>query len=459
MKKILQDLMIYNQSSLIFFGFGQPHLEPVPENGQNDQNMEVQQDAQGAWGLWPEQPANQIEQQGLNVQHEVAFDLNEPGEAPLEDPGLVENVPGHVDEPLPQHLIDGDVIVASSDSEGHNEEAAPAVQQIPILPDLNAQVEVFIPMEDGHPLQLIPDEIPEEELVPDFNEVDNAVQEQPHSPGAPDAMHLGFVSLPDDLGDHVFIKRLQQQLHSDVFKQNPDAIRLWARFLAPGPGASSVKVPRIWADFFTALLLNPGSYEWAKKMLQSQAWEFFQKTNCESVPFCLPSARLIDKTLFCDAHASVGITSPPDQIQSPEGTPSQALLPDKIKEKVVTTPGPQSQQLLDLAAQNKISDQALCPANRRSARKKDQLKWYKSSACASKNCLGCDVVPPTISPSIIKNLGASFCKVDADKLTVEALGKKSKVAAPGGKKQSKKPSSQDPSNEDVPKPSKKKPKK
>jgi hypothetical protein len=36
------------------------------------------------------------------------------------------------------------------------------------------------------------------------------------------------------------------------------------------------------------------------------------------------------------------------------------------------------------------------------------------------------VVPPTISPSIIKNLGASFCNVDADKLTVEALGKKAK---------------------------------
>jgi hypothetical protein len=62
-----------------FFGFGQPHLEHVPENEPNDQNMEVQQDAQGAWGLWPEQPENQIEQQGMNVQHEVAFDLNEPG--------------------------------------------------------------------------------------------------------------------------------------------------------------------------------------------------------------------------------------------------------------------------------------------------------------------------------------------------------------------------------------------
>jgi hypothetical protein len=309
------------------------------------------------------------------VQHEVAFDLNEPGEAPLEDPGLVENVPGHVDEPLPQHLIDEDVIVASSDPEGHNEEAA----QIPILPDLNAQVEVFIPMDDdGQPLQFIPDEVPKEDLVPDINGLDNAVQEQPHSPGAPDAMHLGFVSLPDDLGDPVFIDRLQQLLHSDVFKQNPDAIRLWARFLAPGPGASSVKVPRMWADFFIALLLNPSSYEWAKKLLQSQAWEFFQATSCESVPFCFPPARLTDKNLFCDTHAFVGIASSSEQMQSLEGTPSQTLFsvtpPDKIKEKVVTTPGPWSQKLLDLAAQNKISDQALCPANRRSARKKDQLK-------------------------------------------------------------------------------------
>jgi hypothetical protein len=357
-----------------FFGFGQPHLEPVPVNEPNEQNMEVQQDAQGVWGLWPEQPANQNEQQGLNVHQEVAFDLNEPGEAPLEDPGLVENVPGHVDDPWPQHLIDEDVIVASSDSEGHNEEAA----QIPILPDLNDQVEVFIPMDDdGQTLQFIPDEIPEEDLVPDINGLDNvvqdiAVQEQPHSLGAPDAMHLGFVSWPDDLGDPVFIDRLQQQLHSDVFKQNPDAIHLWARFLAPGPGASSVKVPRVWADFFTALLLNPSSYEWAKKLLQSKAWEFFQATSCESVPFCFPPARLTDKNLFCHTHASVGNASSSEQMQSPEGTSSQTLFsvtpPDKIKEKVVTTPGPWSQQLLDLAAQNKISDQALCPANRRSAR-------------------------------------------------------------------------------------------
>jgi hypothetical protein len=138
----------------------------------------------------------------------------------------------------------------------------------------------------------------------------NVEQEQPHQPKAPKAMHLGFVTLPDDLGDPVYIERLQQKMQSDVFKQNPDAIHLWARFLAPGPGASSVRVPIMWADFFAALFLNSGSYEWAKNMLRSQAWDFFQSTNCESVLFCLPTAQLPDKNFFCDNHASVGISSP-----------------------------------------------------------------------------------------------------------------------------------------------------
>jgi hypothetical protein len=44
------------------------------------------------------------------------------------------------------------------------------------------------------------------------------------------------------------------------------------------------------------------------------------------------------------------------------------------------------------------------------------------------------MVPPTISPSIIRNLGASFCKVDVEKLPVEALAKKNKAATPGGEK-------------------------
>ncbi|CAO2189882.1 unnamed protein product [Urochloa humidicola] len=71
---------------------------------------------------------------------------------------------------------------------------------------------------------------------------------------------------------------------------------------------------------------------------------------------------------------------------------------------------------------------------RRSNRKKNQLKGFKGHTCM--NCLDCSKEPPLMSPSVIKNLGATFCKMDESKLTKEALSKKRKLAAaaPVGKK-------------------------
>jgi hypothetical protein len=75
--------------------------------------------------------------------------------------------------------------------------------------------------------------------------------------------------------------------------------------------------------------------------------------------------------------------------------------------------------------------------------------------------------PPTLSPSIIKNLGATFCNINPDKLAVEKLSKtKSKKAdstneqlAPGGKKQAKSKSNPDSTNDVSQATNKKKPKK
>jgi hypothetical protein len=71
--------------------------------------------------------------------------------------------------------------------------------------------------------------------------------------------------------------------------------------------------------------------------------------------------------------------------------------------------------------------------------------------------------PPTLSPSVIRNLGASFCNINPDKLAVEKLSKarNKKVAAPGGKKQAKSKSKNNPesTNDDSQAASKKKPKK
>ncbi|RLM69503.1 hypothetical protein C2845_PM17G10050 [Panicum miliaceum] len=76
---------------------------------------------------------------------------------------------------------------------------------------------------------------------------------------------------------------------------------------------------------------------------------------------------------------------------------------------------------------------------------KNLKKGFKEVQCSSKNYLGCRVVPPNLSPSIIENLGASFCKFDEKDLTVPALQKKKKTSAiaPGGKKVPKKKANPD----------------
>jgi hypothetical protein len=54
--------------------------------------------------------------------------------------------------------------------------------------------------------------------------------------------HLGFVELFQPAQDPVIMQRLSSANlpGSTAFKDNPEAIRLWANFLAPMAGASSV---------------------------------------------------------------------------------------------------------------------------------------------------------------------------------------------------------------------------
>ena len=89
---------------------------------------------------------------------------------------------------------------------------------------------------------------------------------------------------------------------------------------------------------------------------------------------------------------------------------------------------------------------------RRSARRKNINKGYKDPTCSEKDCIACSVKPPSISTSVIMNLGATFCKIDPVKMSDEALQKKKKPSAPGGKKMRK---PQDKSD-DASKPDKKK---
>jgi hypothetical protein len=66
-------------------------------------------------------------------------------------------------------------------------------------------------------------------------------------------------------------------------------------------------------------------------------------------------------------------------------------------------------------------------------------KGYKGSPYTNKNCLGCSMDPPTLTSYVIRNLGASFCKIAPNKLTDKELTLSRNASTPGGKKQAKKP--------------------
>jgi len=86
---------------------------------------------------------------------------------------------------------------------------------------------------------------------------------------------------------------------------------------------------------------------------------------------------------------------------------------------------PAKKQKLSKQKQPILSDADL----RRSVRLKKVHKGFKSSACKDKNCVGCSSTPPAISPSIIKDLGTSFCDINADDLTEVKLSKQPKGKA------------------------------
>uniref|UniRef100_R7WEP3 DUF7597 domain-containing protein n=1 Tax=Aegilops tauschii TaxID=37682 RepID=R7WEP3_AEGTA len=62
---------------------------------------------------------------------------------------------------------------------------------------------------------------------------------------------------------------------------------------------------------------------------------------------------------------------------------------------------------------------------RRSDRIKKDNAGYKRNSCPNNNCLPCNVVPPIIKKSVVKNLTASFCKVSEGELE-DMLAKKPK---------------------------------
>lgn len=114
----------------------------------------------------------------------------------------------------------------------------------------------------------IVDEVPLEDLVP-FE--DSAAQ----APAAADLgnIQLGFVE--------TFVPPVDpMQLSAPSSSKGPSvaAIRCWAKYFSSvDRSLPTVSIATEWVDFFTMLMLKPGTFEWAQQFLTSPAWATITK--------------------------------------------------------------------------------------------------------------------------------------------------------------------------------------
>nr|TKW33816.1 hypothetical protein SEVIR_2G264400v2 [Setaria viridis] len=417
-----------------FFGYGQPS-NAVGHNAQGAGNGAVAEHGPAQqWGLWPEGPQGQNNAPFIGPQPppEVpivqALPANQEQNVPPQDAnldGLGQDAnPNGLDFDLNMAVDDDlggiDNLIQAADNQGAKYPMEDNMQIIDgtdssgsdDIPPHNfnnepVQVDVCIPQNDGQPLHMVQDDINENELLGE-----NQAQEGHHGLQN-NPMHLGFVQTFGPCQDPVFLQ-----------------MERWAKHFSSGNPDSQVQVPLAWSHFFMAQLMNPMSFVWAKSFLSSPAMQFLQSE--PALQLSLPNKCPNDRPLVC-----------PSKDSSNQGK--------GLKAKDIMFEGESS--WVDMGCT--VNDEEL----RRSSRNLNYNQGFKSSRCKDKNCIGCSAAPPTLSKEVIRNLGESFCKVDASKLTSVTLVKK-KPTAPVTRKLVKKKSAADADDaQEAPRSNKKKPKK
>lgn len=494
-----------NPNLFDFFGYGQHGQGPAPpaepDNAPNAEGWGLwpQPDNQ-APQHGPHQPMNQqlqpqdqgpiagepfLELNDLLQPMEEQFDLNMALDddlgglddlAPL-DHDMAENPNLDLNNVEPPE----DIIAVSSPS---------SMAASPPLFDLNKPTEVdvmvFIPMVNGEQLMINPHEIGEDELMNEVELLEAAqdqdidileaepipaaqIEVQPlrssinnqslqHTASGTAPMdddqngqheqqgehfqqltHLGFVQLLEPHVDPV-LSTASQSTHLPA-----DLFRYWAKHFEPTSSSMTAEVPPAWVAFFTAALLNPSSFAWAKNFLSSPAWAYFSLTSGQGLTLSLPAKCPTETSPSCLQGGGVNmINSIEEQLEATgdiEGTletqpqtppPHSQELLKKPCDRVSPSTGPWSTKMLQQAGKLIIYEED--PSLWRSCRMLAQKKGFKGKSCADKRCFVCEFDPPTISPSIIKNLGTTFCHIDPEKLEAKTMIKKKKVSAPGEKK-------------------------
>ncbi|XP_021321657.1 uncharacterized protein LOC110437513 [Sorghum bicolor] len=261
-------------------------------------------------------------------------------------------------------------------------EADPVPQLIepepPLLPVEPVQIVEFPNFENLQPL--VPEEVDYNDLLGYVNPPVNEGNGNLH---IEENLHVGFAQFYQPAAKNMWMNPL-------VFKPSPEALRQWSP-----------------------------SFDWAKHFLQSPAWDYFSK------------AAPGNSTIF-----QLPVSSPADSLQT---CPSSVIIEDLTN---VCVSGVEQEDIPESTVQaqakrmpRKGKKPILSEADvRRSLRIKKLHKGFKLQTYKDKNCLGCSSTPPEISPSLIRNLDASFCDINPEDLSDVNLHAKPSPSQPVNKK-------------------------
>ena len=176
----------------------------------------------------------------------------------------------------------------------------------------------------------------------------------------------------------------------------------------------STNIPVSWFNFIVHLLLSPDKFAWTVNMLKSGMWELFTAVENmdQAFLFHIPDKCPTSHAPICQAMEEG------TQVKGKENIGVAANMQDV-----------ESQALLQPFGQDNLRKRrsGKTPLVETEVRRSDRIKkdnaGYKRNSCSNNNCLPCNVVPPIIQKSVVKNLTASFCKV-AERELEDKLAKK-----------------------------------
>ncbi|TVU11173.1 hypothetical protein EJB05_44742, partial [Eragrostis curvula] len=204
---------------------------------------------------------------------------------------------------------------------------------------------------------------------------------------------------------------------------------------------------------FEAFTHHEDVQPWVPKVNADSAWDII-KSGCPpglTLNYTMPHSCPLSNGLLCNSKEITQFIS--DDMNEPKTPP---ICP--------RGKGISSMSRKIISCKKLISTPPVVTSDvRRSERLKKKSKGFKTNSCTDRRCVTCTAEPPNLTPSIIRNLGETFCKIKPVALSETALTKTSKIKSVigDGKEKAKKagqiktPKNKNQNNEDK---TKKKPK-